>query len=179
MQHRYTVVTAWLCVIVIAVPPAAFTGWYLTVVLPLKWSYDENRAVIAAGVLTEKPMQAATEELLDEVRTNWERRTSELNGPYADSLTVIRRTPCVSDLVDVLTYRLPPFSLISPMRNLHSSTIGVIQAQLLPVCVDKRIHVSEDRNLAMIRVGTGVVFLFEDESEGMRETVWIRKDQER
>ena len=173
IRFRFSLRT--LLVVMMVIPPAACVGWRLTVLLPAKRSYEEVRAEIAACVLTEMPMDAATERLLADVRDNWTQHSNELDGAYARALKTINRSASVSNLVDVLTYRMPLFSLLSPERNYEPAVIGTIQAVLLPTSVDGHIYVSEDRNRALIRVQPHVVFLFENDAQGMRETDWVLK----
>ncbi len=164
-----------LLAFMLVIPPAVFVGWRLTVLLPAQRRYEEARAELTVAVLTEMPMDAATERLLADVRDSWTQHSNELDGAYAQSLKTINRSASVSTLVDLLTYRMPPFSLLSPKRNYEPVVIGTIQAVVLPTSVDGHIYVSEDRNRALIRVKPNVVFLFENDAQGMRETDWVSK----
>jgi hypothetical protein len=164
-----------LLALMMVIPPAVFVGWRLTVLLPARRSYEERRVEIAPAVLTEMPMDAATERLLADVRDNWMQWSNELDGAYAQALKGIGLSPSVSNLVDLLTYRMPPFSLVSPKRNYGPDAIGTIQAYVLPISMDGYIHVSRDRCVALIRVQPNEVILFENDAQGMRETDWAPK----
>ena len=55
------------------------------------------------------------------------------------------------------------------------AVIGAVQSLLIPISVDNAIHISEDRSTAMIRVTPDVVFHFEDDAQGICETVSVLK----
>lgn len=176
LRFRFSLRT--LLVVALVVPPVIFVGWRLIVILPVRRAYEECRTELT-GAITEISMDAATERFLADVRENWTERSNELNGIYGQALQALDRSPSVQNLVDFLTYQMPPFSLVAPQRNYRPAVIGMFQAQILPRSEDGYIHVSEDRSVALIRVHPKEVFLFENEAPGMRETVWVLRDVNR
>ena len=56
--------------------------------------------------------------------------------------------------------------------------IGTIQAVLIPISTDKSIHVSDDRQVALIRLRPTIVYVFEDEAGGLRETLYHLKQED-
>ncbi len=173
-NHRLRFSLRMMLLLVTVVPLAIYVSWCLIVVLPLKSRYEESRAEISSVVLTEVPMNAATERLLSDVRDNWTEKCNDLDGLVSRALEIIHRTLSVANVVALFTYRMPDFSILSPRRNYEPIAIGVVQAQILPITVDHLIHVSHDRRVALIRVSSDTVFLFEDDDQGMREMVYLR-----
>ena len=53
--------------------------------------------------------------------------------------------------------------------------IGTIKAELVPMSVDGKIHVSEQGHLALIRCTTSAVFVFRDDGSKLRESLYFRK----
>jgi hypothetical protein len=162
-------------IVVLAV--AIAIGAWLVVSFRAKRKYDEARAELAEHVLSAVPMDAQTNALLTEVRTSWVEEYSEVAGMYADALKTIGLKPSVSNLIEVFTYRLPKYSLLPPGRNKRPMLIGMIQAELLPMSVDQSIHVSDDRHVALIRCRTSLVFVFTDETGGLREARYCLKKE--
>jgi len=150
-------------------------GAWLVVSFRAKRRYDDARGELAKHVLSAVPMDAQTTALLTEVRTSWVEEYSEVAGLYSDALKTIGLKPSVSNLIEVFTYRMPEYSLLSPGRNKKPRLIGMIQAQLLPVSVDQSIHVSDDRHVALIRCQTSLVFVFSDDTGGLREAKYCLK----
>jgi len=150
---------------------------YLAVSLRVKQKYDKARIELADHVLSAVPMDAETKALLTEVRTSWVERSSEVGGPHSDALKTIGLEPSVSNVIELLTYRMPAYSLLSFGRNRRPMQIGTIQAILLPISIDKSIHVSDDRHVALIRLHPTIVYVFEDDAGGLRETQYCLKKE--
>ena len=55
--------------------------------------------------------------------------------------------------------------------------IGTIQVVLIPISTDKSLHVSDDRQVALIRLRPTMVYVFQDEAGGLRETQYRRKQE--
>ena len=134
--------------------------------------YEECRATITPGVLSEVAMSDEMARQLSDVRESWRQTYCELNGPYSQALDGLQRAPTVSHLVDFITYRMPPFPMESPQESLHPVAVAAFQVYLLPCTMDACIHVSEDGSVAMIRSAPTLISLFEDTPNGMRETIW-------
>ena len=148
---------------------------YLVVSLGSKKKYDKARTELAVHILSEAPMDAEIKALLTEVRTSWIETSNEVGGPHADALKTLGLEPSVSNVVDLLTYRLPEYSLLSLGRNRRPMQIGAIQAVLIPISMDKSIHVSDDRQVALIRLRPTIVYVFQNEAGGLRETQYRLK----
>ena len=162
-----------IAVLVVAIGIAA----YLAVSLHIKRKYDKARIELADHVLSAVPMDAETKVLLTEVRTGWVEKNNEVGGPHSDALKTIGLEPSVSNVIELLTYRMPEYSLLSLRRNSRPMQIGAIQAVLLPISIDKSIHVSDDRHVALIRIHPAIVYVFTDEAGGLRETqYWLKKE---
>jgi hypothetical protein len=133
-------------------------------------SYEKIRSLMASGLLVVKPMNAEATELTEKVQSQWKRSFDQFNGPSSQSLQMIGLTPSVDSLVALLTEPMPPYSVWSPSQNERWAVRGMVFVQLMPINMDGAIYVSDDRRLAMIRGSKDYVFLFHDETEGLRET---------
>ena len=160
--------------ILLAVVAIAIAAW-LTVNVRVMRKYDEARAKIGEPFSVIE-MDDRTEGLLAEVRASWVERFSEVGAPHSDGLKIVGLNPSVSHLIKVFTYRLPESSLFSPSRNKKAAEIGVIQALLFPVSIDHCIHVSADGHLALIRISANLVYVFSDDADGLREAMYVTKE---
>ena len=151
---------------------------YLVVSLGAKNKYDKTRTELADHVLSEAPMDAETKALLTEVRTSWIETTNEIGGPHTGALKTLGWEPSVSSLIDLMTYRMPEYSLLALGRNRRPMQIGTVQAVLIPISTDKSIHVSDDRQVALIRHSPTMVSVFQNEEDGLREIQYHLKKQE-
>lgn len=133
-------------------------------------SYEKFRSLTANGLLVVKPMDAEATELAEKVRSQWKRSLDQLNGPSSQALQMIGLSPSVDNLVALLTEPMPPYSIWSPNQNKRWAVRGMVFVQLMPINMDGVIYVSDDRRSAMIRGTKDYVFLFHDETEGLRET---------
>lgn len=143
---------------------------YLIVSLGVKNKYEETRTELAAYALTETPMDEEIRALLSEARTSWIETHNKLGGPHADAVKTLGWEPSISSLIDLMTYRMPEYSLLSLGPNKRPLQIGMLQAVLLPISMDHSIHVSDDRQLALIRLSPNIVCVFQNEEGGLHET---------
>ena len=150
---------------------------YLVVSLSSKQKYDKARTELAVHILSEVPMDAEIKALLAEVRTSWIETSNEVGGPHADALKTLGLEPSVSNVVDLLTYRMPEYSLLLLGRHRRPMQIGTIQVVLIRISTDKSIHVSDDRQVALIRLRPTMVCVFQDEAGGLRETLYRLKQE--
>lgn len=156
---------------------AVGVGAWLTLSLRAKRKYDQVRSELADNVLSAVAMDAETRALLSEVRTGWVERNSEVGGPHSEALKTVGLQPSVSNVIELFTYQMPEYSLLSLRRNGRPMQIGAVQAVLLPISIDKSIHVSDDRRVALIRIRPTIVYVFADEAGGLRETqYWLKQE---
>ena len=173
MRFRFSLRT--MIILLMVGPAVIYVSLRLYYTLPAKRQYEEARIELAEVVLTEAQMDADTERLMAEVKANWKQTSSDTDGVYSQALKLIDLAPTVSNLVYLLTYRMPKFSILFPKKNFRPAVIGTIQAHIHTGSQDGHIHVSQDRSAALIRVIPKVVLIFENDGHGLRETTWTQQ----
>lgn len=148
---------------------------YLLVSFASKGKYDKVRLELANHVLSETPMDEEREALLNELGTNGTVVSSALNGPYTDALKTLGWEPSVESVVELMTYRMPEYSWMALGGNQRPMNVGAVQAVVLSSSVDKQIHVSDDRQVALIQISPAIVYVFQNEQGGIRETQYQLK----
>jgi hypothetical protein len=150
-------------------------GVWLSFSLRAKQKYDAVRSELGKHLFSVIKMDADTSVLLADVRADWVESHSQIDGPSSDAIRTVGLTPSVSNLVEVFTYEMPTFSLLSLGRNKKPVVMGMLQSMILPVSIDASIHLSNDGHLALIRCRTNVVYVFSDEETGLRESMYYVK----
>jgi hypothetical protein len=151
-------------------------GGWLTVSLYTKSQYDrirqeEFRPDYAVTIMDEK-----VEVLLSDVQSNWLCKVDVTNGPFADAVKKLTgKAPSVRSLIDLSSYKMPPYDWSSQARNRSSASLGLIRALFPPNTIDKKWHVSKDVHLAMLRLGTNKIYLYRDEETGLRQTLYVKE----
>ena len=143
----------------------------LTLNLRAKLDYEKTRAELNAHAYTAVQIDADDDALLARIRADWQ-SSNIIRGFSSDALEALEKHPSVSNLVDVVTYRLPEYAFVSPSRN----TEPLVMATILPVIrlksIDQLIYVSDDRHPAFIRCLPTAVMVYTDEEAGLRETLY-------
>ena len=96
-------------------------------------SYETARSHLAEGLLSAADMDTVTESYLAEIRSGWTQRDSRLNGAHADALRTVALNPTVANLVQLLTYRIPNYSLTSMRKNEMWARFAATQVDLPPL----------------------------------------------
>ena len=143
--------------------------------LRAKSKYDKVRKELTRHLCEVAPFDAATTAFLAEVQANWTNSHSIVGGPHSDALKLLGLTPSVTNLVHALTYRLPAYAFTAPNQNKKSIIMAAVQKILLPVTIDGSIHVSDDNHTAIIRCQTNFVYIFTDDTSGLRESIYHMK----
>jgi hypothetical protein len=81
--------------------------------------------------------------------------------------------PSVTNLIKVFNYQMPKYSWFSSKQNKSSAARGLIKAQCMPISIDQRWYLSEDGHLAMLHCKTNVVYVYRDETSGLRATMYV------
>lgn len=158
-----------LCAIAVA------GSWYV-VSIRAKAKYDQVSMELSVFKYTVKPIDEGFTAFLADVEKTWSVRYSETGGPHSDGLKLAGLSPSAANLTHVFTCPMPNWSWVSPQRNRDSAALGAAKALLLPVTVDGAIHVSADKGMAVIRCTTNTIYVFRDDPQGMRETLYVRKE---
>jgi hypothetical protein len=145
--------------------------------LHTKSKYDEVRQQELPMVYAVAPLDQKAEAFLSDVQSNWLCKVDVTNGPDADVVKLVGMTPSVHNLVYVFNYQMPEYRWFSPAENRKASVIGLIKAKFFPISVDKEWHVSKDMHLAMLWCKTNVVYLYRDEGESLRASLYVRKKE--
>lgn len=158
----------------------AFIGLsaYLLASLGNKNRYEKTRTELATYVLSEIPISDEKQEWLNEVRSSWTETTNQIGGPHTDALQTVGWEPSISNLIKLMTYRMPEYSAVAFGRNKRPMEIGAIQAVLTPVSTDKLIHVFGNGEVALIQHSPTLVSVFQNEEGGLREIQYHLKQQQ-
>jgi len=151
---------------------------YMAALLGTKKTYDKTKMELANHVLSGTTMNDEKRAWLKEVRSAWTETTNQVGGPHTEALQTLGWEPSVSSLVKLMTYRMPEYSLVGFGRNKYPLAIGTIQAILIPISMDKSIHVSGNRNVALIQHSPIFVTLFQNDNGGLREIQYYQKNQQ-
>ena len=135
-----------------------------------KAHYDQLQGEVYAIALIDPAMDA----FLANVERTWEKKVTEKNGPEADIVRSVGKTPSVSSFLGVVDYQMPPYRWWAPWTNRESAKLGMFRA-LRPPSLDKRWHVTEDRSLAFLRCRENVVLVYRDEGDGIRMTMYAKE----
>ena len=74
----------------------------------------------------------------------------------------------VEGLIQLYNFRMPEFSWLSLEQNRKSARIGAVQALFVSTSIDRTIHVSPQRRLALVRVHEGTMFIFFEKENGLK-----------
>ena len=123
-----------------------------------------------------KAMDEGTKALLAKARADWQEVDSEVGGPHSNGLAAVGLRPCVANMAEVFAYQMPEYSFVSPSQNKRAAFLGLTPSLLFSApSMDKSLYVSDDKHLALMRCGTGCVYVFLDEDAGLRETLYHAK----
>ena len=158
-------------IVVIGLVATGVVAW-LGFNLQAEKKYGESRLRLAEHVLSSVPMDAKTMSLVGKAREHWAQRTGvNLAVPYSDALKILKLKPTVSNLVHVLTYQIPEYSYLSENQNIESGKIAIVQGLLLPGTIDGSIHVSEDGQLALLKLKAKYFMIFSENGNGL----WVQE----
>jgi hypothetical protein len=87
-------------------------------------------------------------------------------------------TPTVTNVAELLDYRMPSYAWFSPGENAKALSIAVVQATIVPISTDQTIHISADRSLALILHSDSVASVFRETESGLQEELWTKKSIE-
>jgi hypothetical protein len=148
-------------------------GW-LIVNLRAKSNYDKMRNEIPSGYAV-IPMDQVMKSFMAEVQSNWNCTTNTVGGPDSDVIKLAGMNPSVRNLIHVWNYQMPEYCWWSPSRNRQPILIGLLKAKFFPVSVDRKFHVSENQDLALLWCRTNMVHIYHDEANGMRASLYVKK----
>lgn len=148
-------------------------GW-LMVNLRAKSNYDKTRNEIPRGYAV-IPMDQVTKSFMGEVQSNWNCTADTVGGPDSDVVKLAGMNPSVRNLIRVWNYQMPEYCWWSPSRNRQPIVIGLLKAKFFPVSMDRAFHVSENQDLALLWCRTNVVYIYRDEANGMRASLYVKK----
>lgn len=163
-MKRWITLAGLLIVVVVA------AGW-LILVFNSREKYEKAYAQTKSLNLVE--IDAESQALLDDVRTNWRNRSGSVqgDGPIMNEFGL---APTIENWVEVQTWKMPAFSYWNNGANLRNAKLFTLQATLLVLSEDGNVYVSKDRTLAYVRVQPGVVYLFENDPAGLRQSIYVR-----
>ena len=153
----------------------AATGWWFIASLNAKVKHDRMRQDLADATYLVVPFDQKASALRSEVETTWACSSDSTDGPDSEVVRTAGLRPCVSNLVYAFNYEVPAFSWVSPGRNREAAVFGLLKAKFFPVSVDKEWHVSDDYHVAMLWCRTNAVFIYRDETNGLRASLYYRK----
>ena len=154
---------------------AAAVGTWLTVNLRAKAKYDQMTKELSVVSYTVSPFDAQFSDFLADVERTWIVRTNTVGGPHSDGLKLAGMPPSADNLTHLLTCPMPAWSWGSPQRNRQSVVLGMVKAQLLVTTVDGAIHVTPQKSTTVIWCHTNMLYVFRDDTGGMREILYFRK----
>jgi hypothetical protein len=140
-----------------------------------KLKYDRVKTDLASSAYAVIPFDQKTKAFLNNVEATWTRGTDETNGPSSEVVTQAGLTPSVSNLVYTFNYQMPAYRWLSPAQNRKAAVFGLLKAEFFPVSVDKVWHMADDGHLAMLWCRSNAVYVYRDEANGMRETLFYQK----
>jgi hypothetical protein len=148
-------------------------GWSI-VNLRAKSSYDQMRNEVPSGYAV-IPLDQVTKSFMAKVQSNWSCTANTVGGPNSDIVKLAGMNPSVRNLIRVWNYQMPEYCWWFPSRNRQPIVIGLLKAKFFPVSVDRKFHVSENQNLALLWCRTNMVYIYQDEANGMRESLYVKK----
>lgn len=162
--------TRWITIgSVLLLAVAAAIGAY--VLFNSREKYEKAYAQAKSHTLVE--MNAEAEAFLDNVRTNWRRRSESLDGD-GPIMAEFGLEPTIANWVEVQTWKIPRFSYWNYAANLRNSKFMVLQATLLMVAEDGKVYVKPDRSAAFVRPQSDMVYFFENDPAGIRQSIYVR-----
>lgn len=117
-------------------------------------------------------IDAQKQERLEDIEARWTCKNIEINGPHALAMRTLGLEPSVTNLVNLLTLRIPPYDWLRPKENKRNLEVALVQTTILPISVDQSIHLSGDGSIALIEHPKGVVSIFRETEEGFQEALW-------
>jgi hypothetical protein len=149
---------------------------WLTFNISAKRKYDKMLVELTAISYPEVEMDANTLAFLNEVRDKWTQSYVDIEGPHSEALKTLGFTPSVSSLVHVFTCRLPEYSFFSIQENKQSTVMGLVKCMIIPSTIDEVIHVSADRDIALLKLKPNLIQIFADEESGFSEEMYYLKE---
>lgn len=145
-----------------------------------KRKYDRIRSMYAAlpEPYTVVQIDSDVQQVLDEIENNWICKASE---PAVDTAELLQKAgfdPSVRGWVEMCVYRMPDYSWTQPDENRKALQIATAQGILLPLIIDAKIYVSEDRHLAFILLVNGdVAEVYRDKHGALIWSLWVRPEE--
>ena len=164
-------------IVLTAVLVAGLLAVWLVFLLNAQADYDPARGRLDADLGEPFAVRLIDEDLrktIGVIESTWQRQGKGVPSPHAAALRLAGIAPSVDGLIELYYYRMPDFSWLNSSRNRESREIAFVQAKIVPISLDKTIHVSADRRIALVRVTEAVVFIFREDPNGLSETVWAR-----
>ena len=137
-----------------------------------KEQYEKVRKDLLEHVLTETPLSEEVLGLYEDAKLNWMLHDLEEVGGVA--LKSLQLEPTVRNMVMLLTSKMPDFNNLDLDTKPDPSIIAIHQAVLLPETVDQKVHVSEDNNLALLRIKPTHIMVYRNVADGLKEE-WLIK----
>ncbi|HLX65068.1 MAG TPA: hypothetical protein VKX17_27615 [Planctomycetota bacterium] len=162
-----------LVAIPVAIVIIAAGGWF-ALLLTAKLKYDKARQ-FSNEAYAVVPMDRETIKLLSEVESTWICKSDEKNGPRSEMIKLAGMTPSVRTFIEVQDYQMPPYQWFSPSKNAQAAKLGLIKLEFFMLATDQKWHISEDGHLALLRARNGAVFVFRDEKDGFRATLYVKQ----
>lgn len=162
----------------------AATSWMLTIIVPSVWfifalraklKYDHLVALTPTINFVATSMDEQSKTFLSKMSSDWACKTDETNGPFSELMRVGGVTPSVKNVIQMFNYRMPGFCWRSSRPNLKAALFGMFKQAFCTRFTDRTFHVSNDGHLALLWNSKVVVFVFQDEPNGLREALYFSK----
>ena len=152
----------------------------LTIVIAAAWVFfvfnsreKYEKAYSQAKSLNLVEINAESQSFLDDVRKNWRNQSGSFEGD-GRIMSEFGLAPTVANWAEVQTWKMPAFSFWNNAANLRNAKFFQLQATLLMLSEDGNVYVTPDRSLAYVRMQPGMVYLFENDPAGLRQSIHVR-----
>lgn len=144
----------------------ATTGWLLYRQLPAKALYDQLREENSLSLVNE-PAQAAVS--LRQSIQGWCCTNEDEMVP--EVLAVVGWNRDLANAVDLLTYKMPGYSWLSPEQNKRAALLKAASGVL--GSADSKVHYCKDERIAWIVGSTGrIITILREDEQGLHQELW-------
>jgi hypothetical protein len=151
-------------------------GCFIILNLYAKSKYDQARRSEFVGYAV-TTMDSQSTAFLAKVQSDWKCYSDVTNGADNDVVKMAGLTPSVCNVISVYNYKMPPYNWFSPSENREAAKRNLIKSKFMPVSFDKEWHVSADEHLAFLICRSNAVYVYRDELNGLRATLYFMKRQ--
>lgn len=143
-----------------------------------KASYDELRDNLIRELGTGLKPARLDPEKLSEI-DQWPVHSSAIGdaSAHAEALKTLGKPATVDNLVELFKVQMPPYAWLGWGQNIENMNTAAVQAVIVPVSVDGKIHVSADGLTAIIIHSDGIASVYTQTEDGFVDELRHR-DQE-